>query len=151
MNSAAMMQLAPLVLLIFIMYFLLIRPQKKRDKTVNEMRSNLKIGDEIITIGGIYGKVVKLKDESLVIEVGSDKTRFEVARWAISRVQGMDPGAAQKKSAGKQEQKEEEKKPAKRARLIKSEEPSAVAETETPVASEPETKDPETETYSDDK
>lgn len=136
MNSAAMMQLAPLVLLIFIMYFLLIRPQKKRDKTVNEMRSNLKIGDEIITIGGIYGKVVKLKDESLVIEVGSDKTRFEVARWAISRVQGMDPGAAQKKSAGKQEQKEEEKKPAKRARLIKSEEAPAATEPPAPESND---------------
>lgn len=151
MNSAAMMQLAPLVLLIFIMYFLLIRPQKKREKTINEMRSNLKIGDEIITIGGIYGKIVKLKDESLVIEVGSDKTRFEVARWAISRVQGMDPGTAQKKSAGKQEQKEEEKKPAKRARLIKSEEAPASTEPEVQEPNDPATTEPAPEINNEEK
>ena len=63
----------PLILLIGIMYFLLIRPQKKREKEVNAMRSSVQVGDEIITIGGICGKIVKTKDESLVIQVGADK------------------------------------------------------------------------------
>lgn len=78
--------LLPLVLLLVIMYFLLIRPQKKREKQVNEMRSNVRVGDEIITIGGICGKVVKTKEESLVIQVGADKVKFEIMRWSVSKV-----------------------------------------------------------------
>ncbi len=76
----------PLILLLLIMYFLLIRPQKKREKQINAMRSAIQVGDEIITIGGICGKVVKTKEETLVIQVGADKTKFEVMRWAISKV-----------------------------------------------------------------
>lgn len=78
--------LVPLVVLLLVMYFLLIRPQKKREKQVNEMRSNVRVGDEIITIGGICGKVVKTKEESLVIQVGADKVKFEVMRWSVSKV-----------------------------------------------------------------
>ena len=76
----------PLILLLLIMYFLLIRPQKKREKQITAMRNAIQVGDEIITIGGICGKVVKTKEETLVIQVGADKTKFEVMRWAISKV-----------------------------------------------------------------
>lgn len=76
----------PLVLLIVVMYFLLIRPQRKREKTVNEMRRNLQVGDEIITIGGICGKIVKTKDETIIIQVGADKVKFEMMRWSVSKV-----------------------------------------------------------------
>lgn len=69
-----------------IFYFLLIRPQQKKDKKIREMRSNLSVGDEITTIGGIYGKVVKLKDDIVTLEVGSDKTRFDVKKWAVGNV-----------------------------------------------------------------
>ena len=86
MNGNMLATLLPLVLLLVIMYFLLIRPQKKREKQVNEMRSNVRVGDEIITIGGICGKVVKTKDESLVIQVGADKVKFEIMRWSVSKV-----------------------------------------------------------------
>jgi len=86
MSTQALIQLMPLVLLIFVMYFLLIRPQKKREKSINDMRNAVKVGDEIITIGGICGKVIKVKDEKLTIEVGSDKTKFEIMRWAVSKV-----------------------------------------------------------------
>jgi preprotein translocase subunit YajC len=78
--------LIPLVLLIVIMYFMLIRPQKKREREINEMRNAVKVGDEVITIGGICGKIVKTKDEVLTIQVGADKTKFDVMRWAISKV-----------------------------------------------------------------
>ena len=88
MNTA--MQLMPLILLIFIMYFLLIRPQKKREKETAQMRNSLQVGDEIITIGGLCGKIVKLKDESLIIQVGADKIKFEVMRWSISKVVSSD-------------------------------------------------------------
>lgn len=133
MNTATLVQLAPLVLLIFIMYFLLIRPQKKKEKSVNQMRSNLRANDYIVTIGGIYGKVVKVKDETLIIEVGSDKTKFEVARWAISKVQGQEPGATSKKTGkeSKSDDAADEKKQSKRARLVKN-----GTETEQPVPAE---------------
>ena len=82
----ALIQLLPLVFLFVIMYFLMIRPQKKKDKQVQEMRRSLSVGDEIVTIGGICGKIVKTKDDTFVIQVGADKTKFEMMRWAVSSV-----------------------------------------------------------------
>lgn len=78
--------LAPLIILIIAMYFLMIRPQKKKDKQIQEMRSSLQVGDEIVTIGGICGKIVKTKDETIVIQVGADKVKFEMMRWSVSTV-----------------------------------------------------------------
>ena len=80
------MQAIILVAFIALMYFLLIRPQKKKEKEVKEMRDAIKVGDEVITIGGICGKIVKTKDDSLIIQVGADKTKFEIMRWAVSSV-----------------------------------------------------------------
>lgn len=85
MNQSTM-SILMLVLIIVVMYFLLIRPQKKKEKAINEMRNAIKAGDEIVTIGGICGKIVKTKDESLVIQVGADKVKFEIMRWAVSKV-----------------------------------------------------------------
>lgn len=84
------------ILLIFIFYFLLIRPQKKREKQINEMRKNLKVGDRIVTIGGIHGKIVKIKDEKVTIEVGSDKTKLNMARWSVSSVEQEGKGTPEK-------------------------------------------------------
>ena len=84
--KATIIQLLPLVFLFVIMYFLMIRPQKKKDKQVQEMRRSLSVGDEIVTIGGICGKIVKTKDDTFVIQVGADKTKFEMMRWAVSSV-----------------------------------------------------------------
>ena len=81
---------------IVIFYFLAIRPQKKRDKQITEMRNSLKVGDEIITIGGIIGKVLK-------IEVGSTKTRLNITKWAVGSV--IDKNGP--KSSRKEELKEE--------------------------------------------
>lgn len=72
-----------LVMLVF-MYFVMIRPQKKRQKQEQEMRNSVEIGDEIITIGGISGRVVTVKEDSLVIETGADKTKMKIERWAIN-------------------------------------------------------------------
>lgn len=87
----ALLQLAPLLLLILVMYFLMIRPQKKKDKQIQDMRKSLQVGDEIITIGGICGKIVKTKDESFIIQVGADKVKFEMMRWAVSSVTKASP------------------------------------------------------------
>lgn len=69
-----------------IFYFLLIRPQQKKNKEVQKMRSELKVGDNIITIGGIHGKVLNIKDEVLTIEVGADKVKLQVSKWAVGSV-----------------------------------------------------------------
>jgi preprotein translocase subunit YajC len=76
----------PYVLLIAVFYFLLIRPQQKREKETQKMRSNVKEGDEILTIGGIYGKIVNIKDDVLTIEVGADKVKIKIAKWAVGKV-----------------------------------------------------------------
>lgn len=76
----------PYIVVIAAFYFFLIRPQQKRDKATKTMRESVKEGDEVVTIGGIYGKVVNTKEDILTIEVGSDKVKLKVARWAIGKV-----------------------------------------------------------------
>lgn len=78
----------PMVLLFAIMYFMIIRPQKKREKLTKEMLAGLIVGDKLVTIGGIYGKIVKIKDDTLILETGSegDKSYVKVARWAVKEV-----------------------------------------------------------------
>ena len=118
MNGTLTMIL-PLIVLLAVMYFLLIRPQKKREKEVNAMRKGLQVGDEIITIGGICGKIVKTKDESLVIQVGADKVKFEIMRWAVSRVVEESKRPAKNRAAEEVEEVEE-KKPSKPKRMKKA-------------------------------
>ncbi|HLS54120.1 MAG TPA: preprotein translocase subunit YajC [Tissierellaceae bacterium] len=72
--------------LLAIFYFFAIRPQRKREKEIQEMRSNLKVGDEVVTIGGIYGKIVGVKEDILTLEVGSTKTRLDVTKWSVGSV-----------------------------------------------------------------
>ncbi|SDK56426.1 preprotein translocase subunit YajC [Natronincola ferrireducens] len=75
-----------------IFYFLIIRPQQKREKKTKEMRNNLKVGDEIVTIGGIYGSILKIKEDVITIEVGADKTKLTVAKWAVGNVMNESKG-----------------------------------------------------------
>jgi len=76
----------PFILVLVVMYFLIIRPQKKKDKQMQEMRSNVEIGDSITTIGGIVGIVVSIKEDTLVVETGTDRSKIRFKRWAISEV-----------------------------------------------------------------
>lgn len=73
-----------LLLMIAIFYFMLIRPENKRKKEAEQMRSSVKTGDKIITIGGIVGTVVNVKENRIVIETGADQVRIELEKWAIS-------------------------------------------------------------------
>lgn len=73
-----------MVVLVAVMYFLMIRPQKKRQKEEQEMRASLEIGDEIVTIGGIVGKVVTIRENDIVIETGSDRNKMKIERWAVN-------------------------------------------------------------------
>ena len=77
--------IVPIAFLV-IFYFFAIRPQKKREKEIREMRDSLKQGDKIITIGGIQGEVVKLKEDTVIIEIEPNKTRLEMTRWAVGTV-----------------------------------------------------------------
>jgi len=65
-------------------YFLILRPQKKKERTVREMRDSLQVGDEITTIGGIMGKIVQVREEFVTFETGEDRVRIKVARWAVA-------------------------------------------------------------------
>ena len=76
----------PLILIFVAFWFFLIRPQKKRDQKTQEMRNNVQPGDEIVTIGGVVGKVLSVKEDALVIYCGSDKTKMEFKKWAVSEV-----------------------------------------------------------------
>lgn len=76
--------LLPFVVLIAVFYFLLIRPENKKKKALNEMRNALSVGDTVTTIGGIVGKVVHIKDDLITIETGEDRVRIQFTRWAIS-------------------------------------------------------------------
>lgn len=85
--GALIASLLPLILLVVVFYFMLIRPQQKRDKETRQMLEALKVGDNITTIGGIYGKIISIKDEVLTIETGADKTKLVIARWAVKEVE----------------------------------------------------------------
>ncbi|MGI5967120.1 MULTISPECIES: preprotein translocase subunit YajC [Anaerotruncus] len=82
-TSATLMSFVPLILIFVVFYFMLIRPQKKREKETQAMRSNLDVGDEIVTVGGIVGIIVSVKDDTLVIETGSDRSKIRITRWAV--------------------------------------------------------------------
>ena len=73
-----------LLIMVAIFYFMLIRPENKRKKEAEELRSSMKNGDKITTIGGIMGTVVDIKSESFVIETSADQVRIEFAKWALS-------------------------------------------------------------------
>ena len=82
-------QLLPMILIFVVFYFMLIRPQRKKDKEAKQMLANLKVGDRICTIGGIYGTIVRIKDQVLTIEVGEAKTQMMIARWAVRNVEQL--------------------------------------------------------------
>ena len=76
---------APIVVVIFVFYFMLIRPQQKKDKEDRAMRENLEIGDEIVTMGGIIGLVVSVKEDTVVIETGSDRSKIRIIKSAVAQ------------------------------------------------------------------
>ena len=67
------------------MYFIFIRPNRKKQKEEQKMRENLQVGDEILTIGGIYGRVISLKEDTMVIESKADRSKLTIARWALQQ------------------------------------------------------------------
>lgn len=86
MNAQALINIVIPLAFLAIFYFILIRPQQKREKSVKSMRESLKVGDQVSTIGGILGKITKVNEDSVVIEIGADKTKLTIERWGVGRV-----------------------------------------------------------------
>ncbi len=80
---------APFVVVLVAMYFILIRPQRKKEKQTQEMRNNVTVGDTVTTIGGIVGIVVSIKDDTVLVETGADKIKIRFKKWAISDVEKL--------------------------------------------------------------
>ncbi len=102
-----------LIAMVAIFYFMLIRPENKRKKEAEQLRSSLKVGDQITTIGGITGTVVSVKDEKFVIETGADQVRIEFQKWALST--NDSAAAAAKEEAAKAAEAKAKAKAAKKA------------------------------------
>lgn len=84
---------APIIMILvffIIFYFLFLRPQKKREKEFAEMRDSLKIGDVVVTIGGIVGIITSIKEDVLILETGNDKNKIRIKKWAIKSVENLN-------------------------------------------------------------
>ncbi len=90
-----------LAIMVAIFYFMMIRPENKRKKEAEQLRSSLKVGDKITTIGGIVGKIVDIKEDKFVIETSADQVRIEFAKWALST---NETGAERAKEEAKKAQ-----------------------------------------------
>ena len=106
-----------MVLMIAIFYFMLIRPENKRKKEAEQMRSSVKKGDKIVTIGGIVGTVVDVKENKIVIETSADQVRIELEKWAISS--NETAAEAAKAEAKKAQEAKAKAKAAKKAEKSK--------------------------------
>lgn len=108
-SGSGMTSILMIVVMLAIFYFLLIRPENKRKKQAEEMRSSLKKGDWITTIGGVYGRVVTITDRTVVIETSEDRVRVEFLKSAIGQVGTLDEqAAAQQRPVGKKDKKADE-------------------------------------------
>ena len=104
------MSLLMIVGMFALMYFMVLRPQKKKQKEEQEMRDSIQIGDEITTIGGIMGRVVTVKDDSIVIETGTDRTKLKMQRWAIQTNETANARMAAEKKAAEEAKKAQSEK-----------------------------------------
>lgn len=85
-GAGAFMPIIMLVAMVAIFYFFMYRPQKKQEKETNNMRNNLAVGDEVTTIGGIIGKIISIKEETVVIETTGSSTKIRILRSAVRNV-----------------------------------------------------------------
>ncbi len=125
-----------MVAMVAVFYFLVIRPENKRKKQAEAMRSSLKKGDRVTTIGGMVGKIVQVNDATIVFETSEDRVRIEVTKWAIQSTGAMEQAAVQKDK--KAEKTEEAPAAEEKAETV---EESAVVEA--PAAEEKPSYDPE--------
>ena len=97
-TGGGMSMIIMLVAMFAIFYFLIIRPENKRKKKTEEMRSSLSLGDEITTIGGIVGKIVQITEDTITFETGEDRVRIQIKKWAVSTTAKMEAAEAEAKN-----------------------------------------------------
>ncbi|MBQ7822015.1 MAG: preprotein translocase subunit YajC [Clostridia bacterium] len=85
-GSSGLMTIVMLVLMLVVFYFFMYKPQKKQEKETADMRNSLAVGDEITTIGGIIGKIISIKDETILIETSGDRTKIRLLKSAVRNV-----------------------------------------------------------------
>lgn len=115
-NGSSMSMIIMIAVMFVAMYFLMLRPQKKRQKEEQEMRDNLQVGDEVVTIGGICGRVITVKDDdTFVIETGADRAKLKFKKWAIQQNVTASEKLAAERAAAKEaaEKAKADKKAAK--------------------------------------
>jgi preprotein translocase subunit YajC len=96
-SSASMIwTFLPFVALIALLYFMMIRPQRKKEKQTQSMREAVQVGDNIITVGGVIGRVVTIKEDAIIIETGADRSKMQIKKWAIQSVETMHDSDFQK-------------------------------------------------------
>ena len=88
--SSSISSIVIMVVMVVVFYFLLIRPQRKKDKAVKNMLDSLKVGDRICTIGGIYGTITALKNDTVTLAIGGQQNPVVIARWAIRSVEDAE-------------------------------------------------------------
>lgn len=113
-QAGGLLSMVPMLLIMVgVFYFMIIRPENKRKKEAEQLRSGIKNGDKVTTIGGITGKVVDVKEDRFVIETGADQVRIEFAKWALST--NETAAEAAKEAAKKAEEEKAKAKAAKKA------------------------------------
>ncbi len=103
-----------MILMLVVLYFIMIRPQRKKEKADAEMRKNVQVGDEIETIGGIVGIITKVEDQTVVIETSSDRCKMRIKKWAIATNVSANEEANTKAEAAKAEKAEKAEKKSKK-------------------------------------
>jgi preprotein translocase subunit YajC len=85
-TGALLVSMLPLIAIFVLLYFIMIRPQKKKEKKTQQMRESLQVGDNVTTVGGVVGRVVTIREDGIVIETGADRNKLQIKKWAIQSV-----------------------------------------------------------------
>lgn len=88
-----LVMILPFAAVLLVLYFLMIRPQKKKEKKIAQMRDAVQVGDSITTVGGIIGRVVNIKEDGIIIETGADRNKMQIKKWAIQTVDTLHDDA----------------------------------------------------------
>ena len=103
--NESMYSIVMLVIVFAVMYFLMIRPENKKRKQAEEMRNNVALGDEIVTLGGMTGKIVQVTEETVTFETGEDRVRIQIKKWAIQTNERAEAKAKEQAEAKKNARK----------------------------------------------
>ena len=119
MNSSTnpVFSIGLMVVFMALIYFMMIRPQRKKDKADREMREAMRVGDEVITIGGIIGKIEKINEKTVIISTTAGKNKIELLKTAIASVSAKDGGSAKTSAKESPKEAEEEKTPSREKKV----------------------------------